>query len=77
MPTSREYARRRSRMVDEQLVKRGINDRRVLDTMRAMPRHDFVTEEFKANAMRIGPAHRGRATISQPYMSPLCQSGCV
>ncbi len=69
MPTSREYARMRSRMVDDQLVKRGINDRRVLDAMRAMPRHDFVTEEFKANAYEDRPLPIGESqTISQPYI---------
>ncbi len=59
----------RSRMVDDQLVKRGINDRRVLDAMRAMPRHDFVTEEFKANAYEDRPLPIGESqTISQPYI---------
>jgi len=56
-------------MVDEQLVKRGINDRRVLDTMRAMPRHDFVSEEFKARAYEDRPLPIGEGqTISQPYI---------
>lgn len=69
MATSREYARMRSRMVDEQLVKRGINDRRVLDAMRVMPRHDFVTEEFKASAYEDRPLPIGEGqTISQPYI---------
>ena len=69
MPTSREYTRLRSRMVDEQLVKRGINDRRVLDAMRAMPRHQFVNEEFKPNAYEDRPLPIGEGqTISQPYI---------
>ncbi|MCY4537435.1 MAG: protein-L-isoaspartate(D-aspartate) O-methyltransferase [Chloroflexi bacterium] len=69
MPTSREYARMRSRMVDTQLVKRGINDRRVLDTMRDMPRHHFLTEEFKAKAYEDRPLPIGEGqTISQPYI---------
>ena len=69
MPTSRDYARLRSRMVDEQLVKRGINDRRVLDAMRSMPRHQFVTEEFKPNAYEDRPLPIGEGqTISQPYI---------
>ena len=69
MPTSREYARMRSRMVDTQLVKRGINDRRVLDAMRDMPRHHFLTEEFKVKAYEDRPLPIGEGqTISQPYI---------
>ena len=69
MPTSREYARLQSRMVDEQLVKRGINDRRVLDAMRTMPRHQFVGEEFKLYAYEDRPLPIGEGqTISQPYI---------
>ena len=69
MPTSREYARLRNRMVDEQLVKRGINDRRVLDAMRVMPRHQFVPEEFKTQAYEDRPLPIGEGqTISQPYI---------
>ncbi len=69
MPTSREYARWRNRMVDEQLVKRGINDRRVLDAMRVMPRHVFLPEEFKPQAYEDRPAPIGEGqTISQPYI---------
>ena len=56
-------------MVDEQLVKRGINDRRVLDAMRFMPRHQFVPEEFKRQAYQDRPLPIGQGqTISQPYM---------
>ncbi len=56
-------------MVDEQLVKRGINDRRVLDAMRVMPRHVFLPEEFKPQAYEDRPAPIGEGqTISQPYI---------
>lgn len=56
-------------MVDEQLVKRGINDRRVLDAMRVMPRHIFVPEEFKPQAYEDRPVPIGEGqTISQPYI---------
>lgn len=69
MPTTREYARWRNRMVDEQLVKRGINDRRVLDAMRVMPRHVFVPEEFKPQAYEDRPVPIGEGqTVSQPYI---------
>ncbi len=69
MPTSREYARLRSRMVDEQLVERGISDARLLDAMRMMPRHQFVPDEFKAQAYDDRPLPIGDGqTISQPYI---------
>ncbi len=59
----------RNRMIDDQLVKRGINDRRVLDAMRVMPRHQFVPEEFKAQAYEDRPLPIGEGqTISQPYI---------
>jgi protein-L-isoaspartate(D-aspartate) O-methyltransferase len=65
------YARARERMV-ELLVQRGITDTRVLDAMRAIPRHDFVPEPFTAkaygdHALSIGADQ----TISQPYMVAL------
>ncbi|MCY3574507.1 MAG: protein-L-isoaspartate(D-aspartate) O-methyltransferase [Chloroflexi bacterium] len=69
MPTSCEYARLRSRMVAEQLVKRGICDSRLLDAMRSLPRHQFVPEEHKPRAYEDRPLPIGaRQTISQPYI---------
>ena len=69
MPTSREYTRRRLRMVDQQLVKRGINERRVLDAMRTIPRHRFVGEAFQQHAYEDRPLPIGEGqTISQPYI---------
>ena len=69
MPTSREYARLRSRMVDEQLVKRGIGESRLLDTLRMMPRHQFVPDEHKPHAYEDRPLPIGDGqTISQPYI---------
>ena len=65
------YARARDRMV-ELLAQRGIVDARVLDAMRAIPRHDFVPEPFTSkaygdHALSIG----AEQTISQPYMVAL------
>ena len=69
MPTFREYARLRSRMVDQQLVERGIGDSRLLDAMRMMPRHQFVPDEFKRQAYDDRPLPIGDGqTISQPYI---------
>ncbi len=68
-PTVRQYTRKRLRMVDQQLIKRGINDRRVLDAMRVTPRHHFVSDELKGRAYDDAPLPIGEGqTISQPYI---------
>jgi protein-L-isoaspartate(D-aspartate) O-methyltransferase len=63
------FDRKRQLMVEQQLEKRGIRDRRVLNAMRKVPRHLFVREELQErayddNALPIGEDQ----TISQPYM---------
>ena len=59
----------RARMVDEQIASRGVTDVRVLEAMRAVPRHEFVEhpDRFAAYADRALPIGH-RQTISQPYM---------
>ena len=37
-------------MVEEQIVARGVKDRRVLEAMRETPRHLFVPEAMRAYA---------------------------
>jgi len=59
----------RARMVDEQIASRGVTDARVLEAMRAVPRHEFVDTSdrvlaYSDRALAIGH----RQTISQPYM---------
>src|SRR3989338_112276 len=62
----------RRRMVEEQLIPRGIQDKRVLDAFRKVPRHEFVQEEFLENAYGDFPLPIGDGqTISQPYMVAL------
>jgi protein-L-isoaspartate(D-aspartate) O-methyltransferase len=59
-------------MVDEQLIPRGITDRRVLEAMRAVPRHQFVSPEQRAEAYDDRPLPIGNGqTISQPYIVAL------
>ena len=56
-------------MVDEQLRARDIRNPRVLDAMRAVPRHLFVPEPERAGAYRDSPLPIGfDQTISQPYI---------
>ena len=67
-----EFATARSRMVESQLVSRGIKDARVLDTMRKVPRHRFVEEALVSQAYNDHPLPIGeKQTISQPYMVAL------
>ena len=57
------------KMVEEQLVTRKIKSEAVLDAMRSVPRHLFVTEEMQGNAYDDSPLPIGlRQTISQPYI---------
>ena len=67
-----EYATARNRMVESQLISRGIKDTRVLDTMRRVPRHRFVEEALFSQAYNDHPLPIGeKQTISQPYMVAL------
>ena len=64
-----DYAIARKRMVEEQVVARGVRDPRVLDAMLRVPRHLFVPEALAAQAYSDFPLPIGeRQTISQPYM---------
>jgi protein-L-isoaspartate(D-aspartate) O-methyltransferase len=59
----------RDHMVTQQLMKRGIRDARVLQAMRAIPRHLFVPIRHRAMAYEDMPLPIGREqTISQPLM---------
>jgi protein-L-isoaspartate(D-aspartate) O-methyltransferase len=56
-------------MVREQIEARGVRNRRVLDAMRAVPRHLFVPEDLAAEAHADRPLPIGAGqTISQPYI---------
>jgi protein-L-isoaspartate(D-aspartate) O-methyltransferase len=63
---------RRLRMVEEQLVRRGLRDEDVLAAMRSVPRHLFVPIEAEEDAYADTPLPIGLGqTISQPYMVAL------
>jgi protein-L-isoaspartate(D-aspartate) O-methyltransferase len=69
------FERERSRMVTEQLARRGIRDERVLGAMRRVPRHHFVEEVFRERAYGDHPLPIGQEqTISQPYIVALMTS---
>lgn len=69
MLTEQEFAVKREEMVRNQLVDRNIQDPRVLDAMRRVPRHIFVPDELRFAAYRDRPLPIGyEQTISQPYI---------
>ena len=64
-----DLGRERKRMVQEQLVPRGIKDGRVLAAMAKVPREEFVPLESRAASYEDGPLPIGHdQTISQPYI---------
>jgi protein-L-isoaspartate(D-aspartate) O-methyltransferase len=66
------YANLRTRMVNEQIISRGIHDERLLEALRRVPRHWFVPEEYTNIAYSDGPLPIGHGqTISQPYIVAL------
>ena len=67
-----DFSRAINRMVDEQIVARGIKDERVIDGMRRLSRHLFVEEALQSQAYNDYPLPIGYGqTISQPYMVAL------
>ena len=69
---SDHYARLRKDMVENQLMPRGIKDKRVLETFSNVPRHLFVSQEMRSEAYEDYPLPIDEdQTISQPYMVAL------
>ncbi|NQS88925.1 protein-L-isoaspartate(D-aspartate) O-methyltransferase [Patescibacteria group bacterium] len=68
--TSKEiYQKKREEMVTKQIEARGVKDEKVLEAMRKVPRHKFVSDKYKSSAYydRPLPIECGQ-TISQPYI---------
>lgn len=67
-----QYAVLRESMVTSQIIRRGVDEPRVLEAMRAVPRHLFVPENYRDQAYDDSPLPIGHEqTISQPYMVAL------
>jgi protein-L-isoaspartate(D-aspartate) O-methyltransferase len=69
-PIARDFTWARQKMVQEQIVARGIKNRRVIEAMRKIPRHFFVdpgiiNRAYDDSALPIGE----KQTLSQPYMA--------
>src|SRR6476469_9955804 len=60
------------RMIQQQVVERGIRDERVLDALRNVPREKFFPDDAQAEAYadRAAPIGHGQS-ISQPYIVAL------
>jgi protein-L-isoaspartate(D-aspartate) O-methyltransferase len=63
------FTAERRLMVENQLRRRGISNRRVLEAFEAIPRHLFVPEEHRHLAYEDSPLPIGfNQTISQPFI---------
>lgn len=67
--SNEQYAAARERLIRDVIVPGGIKDQRVVEAIRATPRHEFVEEKYRAQAyfdkaLPIGE----QQTISSPYI---------
>lgn len=69
---TRQHEQARLDMVQSQIEARGVRDQRVLDALRTVPRHRFVSEPYVERAYDDSPLPiEARQTISQPYIVAL------
>ena len=67
-----DWSTERLHMVETQLRKRGISDKRVLAAMAEVPREEFVSPDMRLLAYRDDPVLLDYGqTVSQPYMTAL------
>lgn len=67
-----DFAILRKKMVEEQIISRGIKDTRVLGAFNKVERHKFVSSDLLKNAYSDFPLAIGQGqTISQPYIVAL------
>ena len=67
-----EYTEARQSMVADQIRRRGLRNKRLLDVLRRVPRHCFVPPDRVHMAYSDGPLQIGYGqTISQPYIVAL------
>lgn len=68
----KDFERERNRMVEEQIVGRGVKNERVLAAMRKVPRHEFLPEAIRGMSYEDSALPLGEGqTMSQPYMVAL------
>lgn len=67
-----DFSKARLKMVEEQIISRGIKDPRVIAAMKKVPRHLFIEEALQSQAYSDHPLPIGeKQTISQPYIVAL------
>jgi protein-L-isoaspartate(D-aspartate) O-methyltransferase len=67
-----DWTMQRERMVSQQIEARGVKDSLVLESLRSVPRHLFVPENYRDAAYQDSPLPIGDSqTISQPYIVAL------
>jgi len=67
-----DYAQQREMMVEQQIVARGVKNKKVLDAMNSVPRHMFVPVGYRQGSYFDQPLPIGlEQTISQPYIVAL------
>ena len=67
-----DFAVLRKRMIEEQLLPRGIKDARVLEVFSRVERHRFVPDDFQGSSYADYPVPIGEGqTISQPFIVAL------
>jgi protein-L-isoaspartate(D-aspartate) O-methyltransferase len=70
--TEEDYARERKKMVEQQIMARGVKGKKVLDAMESVRRHMFVPKEYRIYSYYDQPLPIGLGqTISQPYIVAL------
>ncbi len=67
-----DFPKARLKMVEEQIVSRGISDAKLIAAIKKIPRHLFLEEALQNQAYSDHPLPIGeKQTISQPYMVAL------
>lgn len=75
MDDNDRYSLARVKMVNEQIARRGLNEPRLLQAFRHVPRHQFVPAAMRDYAYEDRPLPIGNGqTISQPYIVALMTS---
>lgn len=65
----KDFSTDRNRMVEDQIISRGIKNKKLIEAMREVPRHEFVPDNWKDYSYSDGPLPIGQGqTISQPYI---------
>ena len=78
MVNSQFFSKDRLEMVESQIKRRGINNERILQAFRTIPRHLFVPEKYQTDAYTDHPLPIGNGqTISQPYIVALMTSNLM